>query len=88
MMKRGGGGFQWSKLHNSEFENEQLNLVDFTRSNTVKTPPLVLWGVAILPQPLQRFIRVIVDEALQWNCQADHIVAKAVKWITAFGHLA
>jgi hypothetical protein len=30
MMKRQGGGFQWSKSHNSEFETEKLNLVDFT----------------------------------------------------------
>lgn len=34
MLEREGGGYQWSREHNSKFETNKFALIDFTRSKT------------------------------------------------------
>jgi hypothetical protein len=50
MMILWGGGFMWSKSHNSSFETTKSKLIDFACSKTVKQLPLILQGKTILPQ--------------------------------------
>jgi len=60
MMTREGGGYQWSRDHNSRFETSKFALMDFTRSKTKRREPIMLDGVRIEPVHHTRFLGIIL----------------------------
>jgi hypothetical protein len=87
MMERRNRGFTWSESHNSRFKLTKLILMDFIHSKTAEHPPLILHSRIFTPQQTHKFIGVSMDQELQWNHQADHAIAKAMKWTMAFHRL-
>ncbi|THH16463.1 hypothetical protein EW146_g4189 [Bondarzewia mesenterica] len=91
MMKRAGGGIDWSKAHNSHFEDSKLALIDFSRrqdpdtvhpgkTTPAKCPPLTLPSVTIRPSTSVKFLGVYFDQELRWKPQVQHAIGKAMKW--------
>lgn len=64
MLEREGGGYQWSREHNSKFETSKFALMDFTRSKIKKRNPITLNGTVIQPCHHTRFLGIIVDQEL------------------------
>ena len=83
-----GRALNWSTWHNSMFEVSKSVLIDFSHSRTITCPPMMLWGIALTPQPTHKFPGVMLDQELRWNQQASYAMAKASKWILVFRHLA
>ena len=40
MLEREGGGYQWSKDHNSKFETSKFALIDFSLNRSKERPPI------------------------------------------------
>ena len=51
-------------------------------------PNLSLCGTSIKPAESHKFLGVVFDQELQWNAQAERVVAKATKWTLASRRLA
>lgn len=49
MLNRPGGGFEWSKDHNSRFEPSKFALLDFSMNSTKEHPPMNIKGAVISP---------------------------------------
>ena len=91
MMTREGGSQDWSHWHNSKFETSKLTLVGFSRQRAPNPshpgklrpeprPNLELNGTVIKLVVSHKFLGVLFDQELQWNEQAEKVVAKATKW--------
>ena len=76
MLTRPGGGFDWSKDHNSRFEASKFALMDFTMSKTKQRPQMSIRGATIKPVPSHKFLGVILDQELRWKEHAAYAIAK------------
>ena len=76
MLERPGGGFEWSKDHNSHFETSKFGLLDFTLSKSKQRPQMSFRDVTIKPAPSHKFLGVIVDQELRWKEHAAYAIAK------------
>ena len=76
MLVRPGGGFDWSKDHNSKFEASKFALMDFTMSKSKPRPQMTIRGITIKPVPSHKFLGVIVDQELRWREHAAYAIAK------------
>ncbi len=88
MMLRSEGALSWSELHNSRFETTKSVLMDFSHAKNLDWPPMQIGGISITPQPMHKFLGVMMDQELQWRQHADYALAKAAKWTLAFRQLA
>ena len=90
MMERPGGGFEWSRTHNSPFEISKIALMNFPRSYRDATP-----GDLILDKPnldgsvvtsstkavnSYKYLGVIFDPGLKWTLQQAKVTASATFW--------
>ena len=64
MLERTGGGFDWSRDHNSKFETNKFGLIDFTPTKQVTGLPMDIRGTVIKPSTSHKFLGVIVDKCL------------------------
>lgn len=75
MMERPRGGLFWSSMHNSLFEPDKLQLVDFTRkrkpsrqpgqcTSPLTHPPLTLRAHTITPTQSCKYLGIILDQEL------------------------
>ena len=88
MMSCPEGGNAWSLSHNSRFEASKSILVDFSHSKGIECPPMRLGGTRITPQPVHKFLGVMLDQELRWSQQANSALAKSTKLTLAFWRLA
>ncbi|OJA16373.1 hypothetical protein AZE42_13983, partial [Rhizopogon vesiculosus] len=49
MLDRPGGGFEWSRNHNSHFETSKFALIDFSMNRNRARPPMNIQGAIIKP---------------------------------------
>jgi hypothetical protein len=49
MLERNGGGYDWSRDHNSKFETSKFALIDFSMNRTKTRPPMTIRGSIIHP---------------------------------------
>ena len=92
MMTRPNGAYKWSRDHNSFFEMDKLQLIDFTRERE-KDPtgksktrpksrqPLELVDGSITPTPTHKLLGLILDHELRFKHHAAHAMAKGTDWI-------
>ncbi|KAG2069708.1 hypothetical protein BDR04DRAFT_1020902, partial [Suillus decipiens] len=64
MLKHPGGGFDWSKAHNSCFETNKFTLMDFSMNRCKPRPDMHIQGAVIQPVYTHRFLGVILDQEL------------------------
>src|SRR6266481_2738115 len=99
MMLCEGGGFDWSRDHNSCFELSKLTLVGFSRRCVPDTqqpskmmpvprPSLMLGDTTVMPDTSHKFLGVLLDQELRWREQAERVVARATKWSLGARRLA
>jgi ribonuclease HI len=88
MMERPGGGYDWSRLHNSRFETSKFALMDFSMNRTKPRPDLVLRGINIRSSTTHKFLGVILDHELRWKPQADYALAKGTAYVLQFKRLS
>ncbi len=89
MMSRRGGATEWSKAHNSPWELEKSEHVDYTRNNRLaQSPPLRIRGVTIRKATSHKQVGVYLDEQLRWKEQEIYAAAKASKWVGKLRSLA
>jgi Reverse transcriptase (RNA-dependent DNA polymerase) len=90
MMERPGGGFEWSRTHNSPFKISKIVLMNFLHSHR-DTPP----GDLILDRPnadgsvstssmkavdSYKYLGVIFDPGLRWTLHHAKVIASATFW--------
>ena len=80
MLEREGGGYHWSRDHNSRFETSKFALIDFTRSRTKERLPLQVRGITIQPSSSHKFLGIIIDQELRWREQANYAIGKGTKY--------
>lgn len=99
MLNRKGGGKEWSKDHNSNFELSKTVIMDCSPkrvpdpSRPGKTmpkprPDFILDGRRIKPVTTFKFLGVMFDQELRWEEQAKYALAKATTWTLLFRRLA
>jgi len=88
MLERKGGGYQWSKDHNSHFEPSKFALMDFSLNRSKARPPLQTRNVTINPSLSHKFLGVILDQELQWREQANYALAKGTKYTLLMRHVS
>ena len=71
MVTRPGRALNWSTQHNSMFKASKSILIDFSRSRPITHPPMLLWGIALTPQPAHKFLGAMLDQEFRWNQQAS-----------------
>ena len=92
MMTRPNSAYEWSRDHNSFFEMDKLQLIDFTRkrekdpTGKSKTWPktrqlLELVDGSIMPNPMHKLLGLILDQELRFKHYAAHTMAKGTDWI-------
>ena len=64
MLEREGGGYQWSKDHNSKFETSKFMLIDFSMNRAKERPPINIRGITIKPSTSHKFLGVILNQEL------------------------
>ena len=75
MMTRPSGAFEWSREHNSLFEMDKLQLIDFTRrkekdptqkgkTRPISRQPLDLTFGTVIPTPTHKLLSLILDQEL------------------------
>lgn len=75
MLEHPGGGYDWSRAHNSRFETNKFAPMDFSMNRRKTRPDMHIQGAIIRPVRTHRFLGVILDQELQWKAQADNAVA-------------
>ena len=80
MLEREGGGYQWSKDHNSKFETSKFALIDFSLNRAKERPPIHIRGITIKPTPSHKFLGVIIDQELRWREQASYSLGKGTEY--------
>jgi hypothetical protein len=83
-MEQLGGGYDWSRLHNSHFESSKFALMDFSMNRTKPRPDLILQGINIHPSATHKFLGGILDQELRWKPQADYALAKGTAYVLQF----
>ncbi len=94
MMERNGGGFEWSRLHNSKFEITKVAVMHMsrrTRRDPVggarikirnEAPPLIVSGSTVTVVQEYKYLG-----ELRWRAQAMRATEKATKWTLMFKRL-
>ena len=80
MLEQEGGGYQWSKNHNSKFKTLKFALIDFSLNRTKERPPIHVRRITINPTPTHKFLGVILNQELCWHQQADYSLAKGAEY--------
>jgi hypothetical protein len=82
MLERAGGGFKWSRNHNSKFETNKFALIDFTRTiqKDEEHLPMDIRGTIIKPTPTHKFLGVIIDERLSWRQHIAYAIGKGTAY--------
>ena len=80
MLEREGGGYQWSKDHNSKFETSKFALIDFSLNRSKECPPIQVRGITIKPVPSHKFLGVILNQELRWQEQASYSLGKGTEY--------
>jgi ribonuclease HI len=88
MMTRPGGGYDWSRDHNSRFETNKFALMDFSMNRHKERPNLLLQGITIKPAQSHRFLGVILDQELRWNKQVDNAIARGTAYVLQLRRLS
>jgi hypothetical protein len=99
MMTCKGGGLLWFMFHNSEFEDNKLRAVDFTRHREkhpmkrkhtwpIRHPPFVIGNLTITPSPSHKCLGVILDQELHFREHAAYTLAKGTDWVMKFHRLS
>lgn len=83
IMEREGGGFAWSNTHNSRFEINKLAVMHCTPRKVADNayPELCLQGVIINWVTEYKYLRILVDQHLNWKAHLAYVVAKAKAWL-------
>jgi hypothetical protein len=81
MLERPGGGYNWSRAHNSKFETNKFALMDFSMNRRKPHPDMHIQGSIIQPSPLHRFLGVILDQELCWKAQIDNATARGLAYV-------
>lgn len=81
MLERPGGGYDWSRQHNSKFETNKFALIDFSMNRAKPRPNMHIQGAIIHPSPTHRFLGVIIDQELRWKVQANNAIAKGLAYV-------
>jgi hypothetical protein len=84
MMEHLGGGYDWSRLHNSHFKTSKFVLMDCSMNRTKPRPDLILRGINIRLSTTHKFLGVILDQELRWKPQADYALAKGTAYVLQF----
>jgi len=88
MLERPGGGYDWSRNHNSKFETNKFALIDFSMNCQKNRPNMHIQGSVISPTSTHRFLGVIVDQELRWNAQVDNSIAKGTAYVLQLHRLS
>ena len=88
MLECEGGGYQWSKNHNSHFEPSKFALIDFSLNRKKAHPPLHTRNVVINPTPSHKFLGVFLDQELWWWEQANYALAKGTQYTLLMRHIS
>ena len=88
MLEREGGGYQWSKEHNSKFETSKFALIDFSMNRTKERPPIKVRGITIKPSTSHKFLGVILDQELRWKEQASYSLGKGTEYAMLMRHIS
>jgi hypothetical protein len=98
MMERPGGGFEWSRTHNSPFEISKIALMNFPHSHRDSLP-----GDLILDRPnldgsvstsatkavgSYKYLGVIFDPGLRWTLHHPKVIASATFWSSQIWRVA
>ncbi|KAL1746881.1 hypothetical protein HDZ31DRAFT_61821 [Schizophyllum fasciatum] len=91
IMERDGGGFSWSKTHNSSFELDKFAVMHceapLTRQRRTR-PELRLRGQLIKEVEHMRTLGVMIDRHLTWRVQADYSIGRGTDYVLAYRRLA
>jgi hypothetical protein len=88
MLEQDGGGFEWSRIHNSRFETSKFALIDFSMNRNKERPNMTVQGITIRPSPTHKFLGVILDQELRWKAQIDNAVAKGTAYVLQIRRLS
>lgn len=88
MLERTGGGFEWSRDHNSCFKTSKFALMDFSLNRSKECPNMNIQGNIIHPSPTHKFLGVILDQELRWKAQVDYAVAKGTTHVMQIRRLS
>jgi hypothetical protein len=88
MLTRPGGGFEWSRDHNSRFEPNKFALMDFSMNRRKTRPNMNIQGSIIQPSFTHRFLGVILDQELRWTAQVDNAIAKGTAYVCQLRRLS
>jgi len=88
MLEHEGGGYQWSKDHNSRFEPSKFALMDFSLNRSKAQLPLQTRNVTINPSSSHKFLSVILDQELRWREQANYVLTKGTKYTLLMRHVS
>ena len=81
MMTREGGVNEWSMTHNSPLELSKLALIDFThRAAQREHPVLILSNITEKPSESTKYLRIMVDQHLEWKVHQNYAIEKGSKW--------
>ena len=80
MLECEGGGYQWSKNHNSKFETSKFVLIDFSMNRAKERPPIKVRGITIKPSSSHKFLGVILNQELHWKEQANYSLGKGMEY--------
>ena len=80
MLEHTGGGFDWSRNHNSKFETNKFGLIDFTPTKQATGLPMDIRGTVIKPSTSHKFLGVIVDEHLKWKHHINYAISKGTAY--------
>ena len=81
MMTRMGGMVEWSRTHNSSIKYSKLALIDFAHPGVKKPcPPLILPSITIEPTQSAKYLRIVLDQNLNWAQQLAHVQGKGSTW--------
>ena len=99
MMMRANGAYEWLRKHNSFFETDKLQLMNFIRkrerdpsgkgkTQPVTRQPLVLEDGTILPSSSHRLLGLILNQELQFHHHVAHTITKGTNWTLQLQRLA
>jgi hypothetical protein len=89
MMTKEEGVIAWSTDHNSPLKYFKLTLIDFAHHSChITRPTLNLLHNSITPQASAKYLRIVIDQHLNWTQQWAHIIEKGSNWLVLIKHIA
>ena len=80
MMERRGGGYEWSKNHNSCFKTNKFMLMDFSLNRSKNRLDMTLRGITIKSSATHKFLRLILNNEQLWKAHTAHATAKGASY--------